>query len=808
MPVLRLTRDGVEIKTVDLSDLGKSDIVIGRAENADVRVDDRAVGRSHALLKLGAKGVAIQKTSKFGRLTLNGKDIAEAIIREGDVVHLADYTVHITASVLHSEHPAAMPELGTSASPITTGAAPKESKKDIDLTTTGASDNFAIGLESPTQTSSTDSGASNNKESGLELGPIDAAGMANADESIQSGAIEVETKLLEVPVTAGGEATRTHSLVGNRSSEETGSLSQSSQSGSGASGDIGIDDRTAVVAPAKVMAELQFKSGDANVESFEIKRNEISLGRGSTCDVVLADKKASRKHAVIKRAGAAFVIRDLGSANGTYVAGELIAEKELQGGDLVRIGDTEFIFKAVSKEYEDQKANLLSVPSVEQLPDSPEIERPQPSFSQASNLPTDNGGAVFLQGADALAAQAELMGKASDAPVITGGPKARESLLAKFRRQNPVRRVSILIGLAMLFYLGLELDKEPGKGRSPASKVENEAGNAAFNALPPEKKQFILNTYDFAFDLYTQEKYEEALYEIRKVLQILPNGYKQSKDVEAYALKAIDQIAEKAERKRKQEAEEKVRAEVASLVTQAEEAVAADKIGEARGLFAQILERDPENPTVARLKDEIEQKEEQKRVAEAARREKLAKKETFQALLDEGQKLLRQKKYYEAIDKMNEAPLMGYQDEGMLNEAKQIASEARRRLREDVKPFLEDAVRAMASGDMAKARDGYMAALRIDARNKTARAALDGIKKMLFERARRIYTEGLIAEGVSSYREARSKFKECLDIAMPDSVYHGRCSRKFKRFELLDRHVAGGSDTSNVEIEGDGGSDE
>lgn len=758
MPVLRLTRDGVEIRSVDLGELGKSDVLIGRSDDADVRIDDRAVGRSHAMLKLGAKGVAIQKLSKFGKLTLNGKDIGEALIREGDIVHLADYTVHIVSDVMQASHPAEI-----APSPI------------------GSS------LETPTVTGA-DSAVQIPTQSSLPSFEIksDASPAAAPD-------VLVETKLLEIPAAATENTARSNPILEGDASLETGSLSHNSDFGENkiemsadvqSNNEVAVDDRTAVIAPGKVHAELLFKPGEANGESIEIKRDEISIGRGSNCDVILADKKASRKHAAIKRVAAAFVVRDLGSANGTYVNGELIAERELQGGDLLRIGDTEFIFKATSREYEEKKDDLLSVPSIEQVPSAPGLESTQNHILQPSHQP----GSV-LQGADALAAQAELMNKVQDAPTATPLPAPKESLLAKFRRQNPVRRAIIMIVLAMLFYLYLEEDKKTQK-RGPASKVSSEADNAAFNALPAEKKQFVVNTYQFAFDLYTQEKYEESLYEIRKVLQILPNGYKQSKDIESYALKAIEQISEKAEARRKKEAEEKVREEVAALVAQAEEFVDKGMYADARNIFAQILERDPENPTVQRLKQAIDQKEEQARLEEEAKRERLARKETLQALLDEGNALLKKKKYYEAIAKMEDVPVAGYQDEAMLNEAERIVSEAKRRLIEDVKPHLDAASQAMLDGDLAKARDQYLKALEVDYKNAVAKTAIDGIRKTLYERAKRIYTEALIAEGISNFREARAKFKQCLEIAMPDDIYHGRCTRKFKRFELLDRNIA------------------
>ena len=65
-----------------------------------------------------------------------------------------------------------------------------------------------------------------------------------------------------------------------------------------------------------------------------------------------------------------FVAQDMGSGNGTYVNGNKITEQELAGEDVIRIGDTEFVFKAENKEYFQQEQNqeFISPPAEEPPP--------------------------------------------------------------------------------------------------------------------------------------------------------------------------------------------------------------------------------------------------------------------------------------------------------------------------------------------------------------------------------------------------------------------------------------------------------
>ena len=80
-----------------------------------------------------------------------------------------------------------------------------------------------------------------------------------------------------------------------------------------------------------LQVRLVFKPGDANVTELPISQDEIVIGRGRDCDIVLNDKKSSRRNSTIVRQGLTFVIRDLGSSNGTYVNGERVTERELAG---------------------------------------------------------------------------------------------------------------------------------------------------------------------------------------------------------------------------------------------------------------------------------------------------------------------------------------------------------------------------------------------------------------------------------------------------------------------------------------------
>jgi hypothetical protein len=63
------------------------------------------------------------------------------------------------------------------------------------------------------------------------------------------------------------------------------------------------------------------------------------FGRGGEGSVTLQGAELSRRHAELRREGPFFVVRDLGSTNGTFVNGLRVAEAPLGLGDVLRLGD-------------------------------------------------------------------------------------------------------------------------------------------------------------------------------------------------------------------------------------------------------------------------------------------------------------------------------------------------------------------------------------------------------------------------------------------------------------------------------------
>ena len=105
-------------------------------------------------------------------------------------------------------------------------------------------------------------------------------------------------------------------------------------------------DRAAIAALPPGTALLIVQHGPTTGARFLLDSAETTVGRHPHADIFLDDVTVSRKHAVFQADGESFVVRDVGSLNGTYVNRELVDHISLRTGDEVQIGKFRMVFYA------------------------------------------------------------------------------------------------------------------------------------------------------------------------------------------------------------------------------------------------------------------------------------------------------------------------------------------------------------------------------------------------------------------------------------------------------------------------------
>ncbi|HUL76540.1 MAG TPA: SpoIIE family protein phosphatase [Vicinamibacteria bacterium] len=93
------------------------------------------------------------------------------------------------------------------------------------------------------------------------------------------------------------------------------------------------------------MAYLRLSSGNGPSEVFALGPDRVVLGRSRDCDLILPDVLLSRRHAEIVPGPHGWLLRDLGSLNGTRLNGVRVEREEaLRDGDRIGMSDWSLVF--------------------------------------------------------------------------------------------------------------------------------------------------------------------------------------------------------------------------------------------------------------------------------------------------------------------------------------------------------------------------------------------------------------------------------------------------------------------------------
>jgi len=100
-----------------------------------------------------------------------------------------------------------------------------------------------------------------------------------------------------------------------------------------------------------VRGELH-QPGDPLRKIADIETPRFTIGRAGENSLPISSSVVSRSHAELIRNGDEFLLRDLGSINGSFVNGNRVSQQILKDGDLLRFGQNgpEIIFKLIEKE--------------------------------------------------------------------------------------------------------------------------------------------------------------------------------------------------------------------------------------------------------------------------------------------------------------------------------------------------------------------------------------------------------------------------------------------------------------------------
>lgn len=200
----------------------------------------------------------------------------------------------------------------------------------------------------------------------------------------------------------------------------------------------------------------------------EMLTDETRIGRAiDRNEVVLNDGQVSRQHAILRRAGNAFMLVDLGSANGVYIDGVRVNERMLKDGDSFIISHYTLLLKdqtsKVSIKYSNQQVGgtvLFRTPGV--------IAPVVPKIDRASMPPGAASSDMVFDYLEVLKKKAETLSVIYELNKLLGSEYSQDDIFKKviemLFRFTPADRIFVLLKEA-----SGELSTQAAEFRNPES---------------------------------------------------------------------------------------------------------------------------------------------------------------------------------------------------------------------------------------------------------------------------------------------------------------------------------------------------
>jgi len=119
------------------------------------------------------------------------------------------------------------------------------------------------------------------------------------------------------------------------------------------------------------LAHLVIRSGTLKGQRLPVRTTLANIGRADYNDIILPDDSVSTVHAKLQRREGIWVIVDLGSTNGTFADGDLVAtEAPLAPGALLRFGEVRAFFEPADEDEPVQGGSTKVLQAIRLPPES------------------------------------------------------------------------------------------------------------------------------------------------------------------------------------------------------------------------------------------------------------------------------------------------------------------------------------------------------------------------------------------------------------------------------------------------------
>jgi pSer/pThr/pTyr-binding forkhead associated (FHA) protein/tetratricopeptide (TPR) repeat protein len=256
--------------------------------------------------------------------------------------------------------------------------------------------------------------------------------------------------------------------------------------------------------------------GNNRGKEYPLLMGDNSLGRGVDNNVILADIAVSRKHTLVCYEAGGYVVRDLGSGNGTLLNSKRVDSHPLQDGDQLELGNTLLRFVSPVQPAPAAPANIGAISKLETVVTPRGMAEEMRMTADVAQPLVANGTAAVQQATRRESRGIKGLNRTMKLLIFGGGA------------------VVVLFGLMIGLKLGLSGDKGTTSAGGSATKAA---------ARPPD--EIAAQEFQEGTTQYRARNWEKARMHFLKVLKLAPSfdqarHYADQASVEITAASALD----------------------------------------------------------------------------------------------------------------------------------------------------------------------------------------------------------------------------------------------------------------------------
>ena len=501
-----------------------------------------------------------------------------------------------------------------------------------------------------------------------------------------------------------------------------------------------LDEETQVIAPARLLYSLRISIEGEFSDYVNLNLGEKwTIGRSPECDICIDYDLLTRRHLEVLKKADSFYVRDLGSANKTYLNSSPIPpHKEILLGvnDEIYIEDLRILFEVRDTEYENRMKNL------------PVLKEESHSIMPVPKL---------------------ILEESMDEEI-----EPKKSFLQK---------KALFIATALILVTGAAFYAHYESNKKKTAVVKKESDESI------KKTQWDI-LYQNAQEKLQAGKYLECINDIQDLSAKVPNGYyedsiKIMKECE-YGLELNRQKkAEEEAEKERLKTEEKINA----IVARCEKEYNEGKIQSLESLnecARELFDLDPSNSAISKIRTFLEDKEMQRKMAEEERMKQRQWIQSKKALYTKAKKLAEQDKALLAVsayDRFLKAGRGIASLKSLYDKAEKERDSIQKNYDSQLESLLSLCFSLMDQKNYKEAYDSCKKVLDFKPYDSKALRSIQTAESSLKSEIKPLYEKSQWHESFSRIEEAKKLWEQILEKDIKGGYYYKKALVQIKKYE-------------------------